>query len=123
MRDETRSERAHRDPTAERQERDAFLVLFHLFNLSGSDPELEWAPDRLASDLAFERQYVSLLVDHLVMSGYVRSRAESGLHITPAGIEYVGAAARKRRSVRHQSRSKGAPGLSRWRGHSPLAQA
>ena len=51
---------ARRDPTAERQERDAFLL----------------------HALAFERDHASLLIDHLVMCGLVRCRAEGGLFIT-----------------------------------------
>jgi hypothetical protein len=102
-----------RNPIAERQERDAFLLLFHLFNVTAGDPGVELAPDQLARDLAFEWPQVVLLVDHLVMCGCVRCRVEGGLCITPDGVDYVAAAGR-RRSVRS---TRGQPAaLQKWSG-------
>jgi hypothetical protein len=104
-----------RNPIAERQERDAFLLLFHLYNVTAGDPGMELAPDQLARDLAFEWPHVVLLVDHLVMSGCVRSRVEGGLCITPDGVDYVATAGR-RRSVRSK---RGQPAaLQKWSGMS-----
>jgi hypothetical protein len=102
-----------RNPIAERQEREAYLLLFHVFNVTAGDPAVELAPDRLARDLAFEWPQVVLLVDHLVMCGHVRCRVEGGVCITPDGVDYVGTAGR-RRSVRSK---RGQPtALAKWGG-------
>jgi hypothetical protein len=106
--------REHRDPTLERQERDAFLVLFHIFNVSAGDPDVELAADQVARDLAFEMRDASLLIDHLVMCGHVRCRIEGGLCITPFGKDYIDHEAGRRRSVR--SRIGHPAGLQKWSG-------
>ena len=104
---------AERNPIAERQEREAYLLLFHLFNVSAGDPEMELAPDRLARDLAFDWSQIVLLVDHLVMCGHVRCQIEGGVCITPDGVDYVGTAGR-RRSVR--SKGSQPTALQKWSG-------
>ena len=105
-----------RDRTAERLEREAYDVLLHVFTLCGASPDVECAELLLARDLAFEGSHLSLLIDHLVMSGCVRRRVGGGLFITSTGSDYIEHAARNRRSVRHRSEGpRAAPGLNRWR--------
>ena len=111
MSDEREMHDPERNPIAERQEREAFLLLFHLYNVTAGDPGVELAPDQLARDLAFEWPQVALLVDHLAMCGHVRCRIEGGLCITPDGVDYVATAGR-RRSVRAK---RGQPAaLQKW---------
>jgi hypothetical protein len=104
----------NRDATAERQEREAFVVLLHLFNVSGGNPELEIAEARFSRDLALDGPVLSILVDHLVISGHVHRRVGGGLFITAKGAGYIERAAGSRRSVRHTTGSGAAPGLSGW---------
>jgi hypothetical protein len=113
MSEEQSMDRPERDDTAERQERDAFLVLYHIFSVTAANPDVELAAETLARDLAFERPDITLLVDHLALCGCVRCQLEGGLSITPDGIDYIGQAAGRRRSVRAR---RGQPGSQKWSG-------
>jgi hypothetical protein len=102
-----------RDPTTERMEREAFILLLHAFTVSNGHLDIELSDLSLGRDLAFERPYLLLLLDHLAAGGFVRCRPEGTVLLTEQGAEYIRERAKLRRSVRWVG-SSGAPGIAKW---------
>ena len=103
-----------RDLAAERQQRDSYALLQHIYNLTGGDQTVRLLDMALARDLAFDHPTVLLSIDHLAAAGYIRCDVEGGLAITRAGAEYVAGRAGNRRSVRDARPAPGASLLKRW---------
>lgn len=103
-----------RDPAAERQERESFLLLLHVFNLTAGDEAAVLSEVALERDLASDAATVQRSIDHLSGCGYLSWRPDGGLAITRAGAEYVMRRAGERHSVRDAAPPPGAAGLQRW---------
>jgi hypothetical protein len=106
--------RQDRDPTTERMEREAFVLLLHVDSVSSGDPTVEVSDLSLGRDLAFERSHLSLLLDHLAAGGFVRCVPNGGVSVTPRGVDYLREQARLRRSIRYAAAQRGAPGIGKW---------
>jgi hypothetical protein len=93
---------AERDDLAERQQRNAYVVLLHVYThaLTTEDsPEI--AVEALERDLALPRQEARALVWRLVRHGYLREvPGRTEVALTPAGQAYLERGAGRRRSVR-----------------------
>lgn len=82
-------------------ERDSYILLQHVYTLTGADPRVPVSLTRAGGDLGFAPQEASRLVHHLNRVGYMRESA-TGLHLSlaPAGIDYLERNAGRRHSVR-----------------------
>jgi hypothetical protein len=89
-----------RDGARERQERDSFLLLLHLHNLSAGAPAVALFVGQVAHELGFGEQAARLLIHHLERGDYARSVGGSRVSITPRGAAYIEREAGRRRSVR-----------------------
>jgi len=104
-----------RDSDVERQQRESFLLLVHLFSVSGGDGSVPLSELDLARDLAFDHPTVLRSIEHLTTTGHLRWDADGELFITARGVEYVAAEAGNRQTVRDALPDLGAPALTRWR--------
>ena len=84
-----------RDPVLERAERDAFLLLFHLHNLSDGEPSRAFPLQKMSRDLAFGETRTGQLAQFL-SHGHLLSDDTSALSITDAGVDYLRRAGRRR---------------------------
>jgi hypothetical protein len=89
-----------RDFESERSERDSFVVLQHVYSLSGGNIETMIAPDQLTVSLGFRIAETLHLVDHLIEAGLLARGPRGSISITASGSDYVRRLAWRRRSVR-----------------------
>jgi hypothetical protein len=94
------------DPSTEREERDAFILLLHITTVAEPVDMVELEDEQLGRDLAFPPDRLAPLVDALAAGGYVQRRSADRLVITAKGIEYI-RSARNRRSVRRPPPPRG----------------
>lgn len=92
---ECRSKRV-RDLEREQAERDAFLVLFHLYNLCEGDARAGYPIDRLCRDLGFYDDETAARLSDLLEWGRLLAKGEAAVSITPEGVEYIRKAGRRR---------------------------
>jgi hypothetical protein len=104
-----------RNPDVERQQRESYLLLAHLFSVSGGDGSVPLAELDLARDLAFDQRTVLRGIEHLTTTGYLRWNAHGELFVTSRGVAYVATEAGHRQSIRDALPELGAPTLTRWR--------
>src|SRR4051812_13408028 len=100
MPDGTGSANRRRDLVSERRERDAFVVLLHLWNLSRGPSSLGTVARGVAQDLAFDREAFAAALEILHSAGFVRYPFPDRLRLTALGAHYIQQAAGHRRSVR-----------------------
>lgn len=87
------------DLTTVRAEREAFVLLQHLYTLGDADPKAWMGTEQVGRELDFSADEMEALISELARSGYV-SRIGSAIAITLAGIDYIDRVARRRRSIR-----------------------
>ena len=87
------------DITKVRAEREAFVLLQHLYTLGDADPQAWMGTEQVGRDLDFSAEEMDTLISELSRSGYV-SRIGSAIAITLSGIDYIDRVARRRRSIR-----------------------
>lgn len=84
-----------------RMERESFVVLQHMYTLSGGDDGAAVALPRVSGELGFEAPRFTRLIDHLAAVGHVSPIAGGTFAaITAAGVDYIERLAWRRRSVR-----------------------
>ena len=90
-----------RQPEVERLERDSFILLQHVYTVTGARPDVPVNAARVGIDLGFAEEETSRLVRYLNWVGYMKESA-AGPHLSLAeeGIEYLESKARRRHSVR-----------------------
>ena len=95
----------HRRPEVERLERDSFILLQHVYTITGASPEVPVNASRAGSDLGFAEDETSRLVRYLSWVGYMKESA-AGPHLALAeeGIEYLEHGAGRRHTVRADER-------------------
>ena len=93
-----------REPEVERLERDSFILLQHVYTVTGADPEIPVNGSRVGIDLGFAPEEASRLIHYLHWIGYMNESA-SGPHLSlaPEGIDYLEHRAGRRHSVRADS--------------------
>jgi hypothetical protein len=93
--------RRDRRPEVERLERDSFILLQHVYTVTGATPGVPVNAARVGSDLGFAEQETSRLVRYLNWVGFMKESA-AGPHLSLAeeGIEYLERKAGRRHSVR-----------------------
>lgn len=93
--------RQPRDPEIERQERERFIVLLHVYNLTWRAFAPALPIPRLADTLALRRDDAEAIVSLLLHHALVRAVGGGGaVEVAPRGVEYVEHLAGRRRSLR-----------------------
>ncbi len=90
-----------RRPEVERLERDSFILLQHVYTVTGARPDVPVNAARVGNDLGFAEDETSRLVGYLNWIGFMKESA-AGPHLSLAreGIEYLERRAGRRHSVR-----------------------
>lgn len=93
-----------RQPEVERLERDSFILLQHVYTVTGADPAAPVNGSRVGMELGFAPDESSRLIHYLHWVGFMKESA-SGPHLSlaPEGIEYLEHRAGRRQSVRADS--------------------
>jgi hypothetical protein len=90
-----------RSPQVERLERDSFILLQHVYTLTGANCGAPVNAGRAGADLGFAQEETSRLVWYLSWVGYMKeSAAGPHLSIAEEGIDYLERGAGRRHSVR-----------------------
>lgn len=93
-----------RRPELERLERDSFILLQHVYTVTGADPAMPVNGTRVGNDLGFAPDEASRLIHYLNWVGYMKeSAAGPHLSLAPEGIEYLERRAGRRHSVRAEA--------------------
>ena len=93
--------RGRRQPELERLERDSFILLQHVYTVTGADPAVAVNGSRVGQELGFAEEEASRLIHYLNWVGYMKqSAAGPHLSIAPGGVEYLEREAGRRHSVR-----------------------
>ena len=93
--------RGRRHPDLERLERDSFILLQHVYTVTGADPAVAVNRSRVGQELGFAEEESSRLIHYLNWVGYMKQSA-AGPHLSIArdGVEYLEREAGRRHSVR-----------------------
>ena len=91
-----RAMRTTRDQDREQTERDAFLVLYHLYNLCGGETRAAIPIDRICRDQAFNDDLTAALLADLLEWGRLLTKGEATVSITREGLDYIRSAGRRR---------------------------
>lgn len=96
-----RQRRGPRRPEVERLERDSFILLQHVYTVTGADPEVPVSAAHVGAQLGFAEDESARLVRYLSWIGFMKeSAAGPHLALAPEGIHYLEHGAGRRRSVR-----------------------
>jgi Mn-dependent DtxR family transcriptional regulator len=88
-----------RDPESEEKERASFILLQHIYSLTGGGDE-QFSLRKVASDLAFEEDQVAKLATHLIQAGILDGGPGPDAKLRDFGRKYIERLAGRRRSVR-----------------------
>jgi len=94
-----RDEGRRRDRHEERDERDRFVVLLHIYTLAKAGVEKIGA-DRITSDLGLPAARSARLIGALEFGEFVRHTRGVSISITRRGVEFIERVAGRRRSLR-----------------------
>ncbi|MEX2583553.1 MAG: hypothetical protein WD766_09770 [Gemmatimonadota bacterium] len=82
-------------------ERDAYVVLLHLYTVTQAAPSAALAPERITRDLGFTESNSDVILRALLYEGYVEHCGSAqGLTLTGKGSDYIERKAGRRRSLR-----------------------
>lgn len=94
------SQKPARDLKAERRERDAFILLQHVYTYSGNVPEIPISLESAAKALDFGAADTHRLAEHLIYAGLFKREKSGAISLSAEGREYIDQLAWRRRSVR-----------------------